>query len=86
MAIGEIFSARVERIVSGGRGFARKNGRPVFIGQSSPGDKLRARIVRESRDWAEAEPLEILEASPLRAEPVCPHYGICGGCSLQHLA
>jgi 23S rRNA (uracil1939-C5)-methyltransferase len=86
MAIGEIFSTRVERIVSGGRGFARKDGRPVFIGQSSPGDKLRARIIRESRDWAEAEPLEILEASPLRVEPVCPHYGICGACSLQHLA
>jgi 23S rRNA (uracil1939-C5)-methyltransferase len=86
MAIGEIFSARVERIVAGGKGFARKDGRPVFIGHSSPGDKLRVRIVRESRDWAEAETLEILEASPLRAEPACPCYGICGGCSLQHLA
>jgi 23S rRNA (uracil1939-C5)-methyltransferase len=86
MALGEIFSATVERIVAGGKGFARKGGRPVFIGQSSPGDRLRARIVRESRDWAEAEPLEILEASPLRAEPLCPRYGICGGCSLQHLA
>ncbi|MDR1636720.1 MAG: methyltransferase [Treponema sp.] len=86
MAIGEIFSTRVEGIVSGGRGLARKDGLPVFIGQSSPGDRLRARIVRESRDWAEAEPLEILEASPLRVEPLCPRYGICGGCSLQHLA
>jgi 23S rRNA (uracil1939-C5)-methyltransferase len=86
MAIGEIFSATVERIVAGGAGFARKGGRPVFIGLSSPGDRIRARIVRESRGWAEAEPLEILEASPLRTRPVCSHYGICGGCSLQHLA
>jgi 23S rRNA (uracil1939-C5)-methyltransferase len=86
MAIGEIFSATVERIVAGGAGFARKDGRPVFIGLSSPGDKVCARIVRESRGWVEAEPLEILEASPLRVRPDCPLYGICGGCSLQHLA
>jgi 23S rRNA (uracil1939-C5)-methyltransferase len=86
MAIGEIFTATVERIVAGGAGLARKDGRPVFIGLSSPGDQLRARISRENRDWAEAETLEILEASPGRIEPACPRYGICGGCSLQHIA
>jgi 23S rRNA (uracil1939-C5)-methyltransferase len=86
MAIGEIFSATVERIVSGGAGFARHQGRSVFIGLSSPGDRLRARIVREHRDWAEAEAVELIEASPLRTEAACPHYGSCGACSLQHLA
>ncbi|GHU79082.1 putative RNA methyltransferase [Spirochaetia bacterium] len=86
MAMGEIFTAPVEAIVSGGAGLARFEGRPVFIGLTAPGDMVRARIVREHSGWAEGEPAEIITPSPKRISPACPLFGICGGCSLQHLA
>jgi 23S rRNA (uracil1939-C5)-methyltransferase len=86
MATGEIFTAPVEQIGAGGAGVARHEGRPVFIGLTAPGDLITARIVREHSGWAQGELVEIIEPSPKRTNPACPLYGICGGCSLQHLA
>jgi len=85
MARGEIFSARVERIAAGGAGVAGYEGKRVFIELTAPQDLVRCQIKKDHKTWAEAELLEILEESPRRAEPVCPLYGRCGGCSLQHL-
>jgi 23S rRNA (uracil1939-C5)-methyltransferase len=53
---------------------------------SAPGDIVVGRIARENKNWAGAELVELTSPSPLRTEPSCPLYGICGGCSLQHLA
>jgi 23S rRNA (uracil1939-C5)-methyltransferase len=83
---GEIFSARVERLASGGAGIARHQGMTVFIGLCAPGDRLRAKITAVHKTWAEAELVSLEEPSPTRVEPPCPCYGLCGGCSLQHLA
>jgi len=85
MARGEIFSARVERIASGGAGVAGYEGKRVFIELTAPQDLVRCQIKKDHKTWAEAELLELLEESPRRAEPLCPLYGRCGGCSLQHL-
>ncbi|MDR1654939.1 MAG: methyltransferase [Treponema sp.] len=89
MSIGDIFACRVEKISSGGDGISflktTEGGKRVFIGLSAPGDGLVCRITREHPRRAEAEILEIHEASPLRMNPPCPLYGRCGGCSLQHL-
>jgi len=86
MARGEIFTARVEGVAAGGAGIARVEGKGVFIDLTAPGDLVRGRITKEHRSWAEAVLLEISEPSPLRAEPECPLFGRCGGCSLQHLS
>jgi 23S rRNA (uracil1939-C5)-methyltransferase len=86
MARGEIVTARVESIASGGAGIARVEGKSVFIDLTAPGDLVRCRVTREHRSWAEADVLEILEPSTLRASPLCPYFGRCGGCSLQHLS
>jgi 23S rRNA (uracil1939-C5)-methyltransferase len=85
MALGEIFTAPVERIVAGGAGMARVRGKSVFINLTAPGDIVTGRIRRENRDFARADLLEIREPSPERILPPCPLYGACGGCSLQHL-
>jgi 23S rRNA (uracil1939-C5)-methyltransferase len=53
---------------------------------TAPGDTVNGRITREHHGWDEGELLEIAEASPQRAVPVCSLYGSCGGCSLQHLS
>ena len=86
MARGEILSAQVESIAAGGAGITRLGGKVVLINLTAPGDRIKYRITNEKKTWAQGELLEILEASPQRIEPVCRHYGLCGGCSLQHLA
>jgi len=81
----ELLEARIETIASGGAGLARLDGKPVFIKGGIPGERLICRITRDHRSWAEAEMLEILDASPDRVHPVCAVYGTCGGCNLQHI-
>lgn len=69
-----------------GRGVARVEGKAVFVADALPGERVRARIVRKHRHFDEAQTEEVLRASPDRVEPRCMHYGVCGGCALQHLA
>ncbi|MDR2371137.1 MAG: methyltransferase [Treponema sp.] len=86
MPAGDLFTASIKEIAAGGGGAASAGGMTVFIDMTAPGDLVKARITREHGRWAKAELVEILEPSPLRIAPACPLYGICGGCSLQHLA
>jgi 23S rRNA (uracil1939-C5)-methyltransferase len=85
MAIGELFTAPVDRIAAGGAGVLTVRGKRVFMDRSAPGDRVCGRIVTENRRWARAELVELVEESPLRITPPCALYGRCGGCSLQHL-
>jgi 23S rRNA (uracil1939-C5)-methyltransferase len=85
MAMGEIFTAPVERIAAGGAGILNFQGKRIFMDRCAPGDTVTGRIVMENRRWARAELVELVEGSPSRVAPPCPLYGICGGCSLQHL-
>jgi 23S rRNA (uracil1939-C5)-methyltransferase len=61
-------------------------GKTVFIAGALPGERIRFRRTRRHRQHDEGELLELLEASPERVEPRCAHFGVCGGCALQHLA
>jgi 23S rRNA (uracil1939-C5)-methyltransferase len=81
----DLLQVRIESIAAGGAGLARVDGKPVFIKGGIPGERLVCNITKDHRSWAEAETLELLEASPDRVKPVCGIYGICGGCNLQHL-
>jgi 23S rRNA (uracil1939-C5)-methyltransferase len=85
MAIGETFVFQIGEIAAGGAGLAYREGLPVFVDGTAPGDTAAARITEEHRGWARAEPVEIINPSPDRVKPVCPLYGSCGGCSLQHI-
>jgi 23S rRNA (uracil1939-C5)-methyltransferase len=58
----------------------------VFVRGGLPGDTVRARLTKIKRSFAEAEATAILEASPWRVEPRCPHFGVCGGCASQSLS
>ena len=60
-------------------------GKTVFVAGALPGEKVsyRRRGFHKSHD--EAELVEVLEASPHRVTPRCAHFGVCGGCALQHL-
>jgi 23S rRNA (uracil1939-C5)-methyltransferase len=80
----------VTRIAAGGDGVARlSDGRVVFIPRTAPDDRVRMRegSFEGHRRFARAEVGEIVESSPGRVEPPCPHYthDHCGGCQLQHV-
>jgi 23S rRNA (uracil1939-C5)-methyltransferase len=70
----------------GGAAMGRdENGRPIFVPYTIPGETVRARLTDEKRHYARAGLLEIIEPSPDRVEPRCPHFGVCGGCHFQHM-
>lgn len=68
-----------------GKGVGRHEGVAVFVPNTAPGDRVRARIVRRKKRYREAKLLEILEPSPVRQTPLCRHAEVCGGCTWQHL-
>lgn len=72
---------KIVRVGGQGDGIAETAGGPVFAALTLPGETIRAEV-RDGR----AETVEIVEASPDRVAPLSPHYGDCGGCSLQHWA
>lgn len=71
----------IDRVGGQGDGIAATPEGPVFAPLTLPGERIRAEV-KDGR----AEQIEIVEASPDRIAPVSPHYGDCGGCSLQHWA
>jgi len=85
LAPGDELTLTIEDLAYGGRGVARVARRVIFVEGALPGERLRARVVRTRPAYAEAAVLEILTASPDRVTPPCEHYGVCGGCDLQHL-
>lgn len=68
-----------------GRGVGRSDGKTVFVHGALPGEQVVARVTRRHGRFDEAETLEVLRASPRRITPQCAHFGVCGGCSLQHI-
>lgn len=68
-----------------GKGLAKVDGLAVFVPNTTPGDKVKARIIKKKKKYREAKLLEILEPSPHRIEPKCRHANVCGGCSWQHI-
>ncbi|OQX36994.1 MAG: hypothetical protein B0D91_07850 [Oceanospirillales bacterium LUC14_002_19_P2] len=80
------FDLSIDSLTHDGRGVGRYKGRAVFVNQAVPGDTVTARVVKQKASLWEAELDRILVPSPQRQEPGCPRYGVCGGCSLQHLA
>ncbi|MGQ9707638.1 MAG: 23S rRNA (uracil(1939)-C(5))-methyltransferase RlmD [bacterium] len=76
----------IERLVPGGAGLAILNGLKVFVPFAAPEERVRAKIILRKADYAVARIEEIVDPSPLRRKPICPYYGRCGGCQLQHIS
>ncbi len=81
-----IVEVTVERILPGGAGLAHAEGRTLLIALAAPGDRVRVRVERVQGRVAFASITEIIEPSPVRVEPLCPYFGLCGGCDFQQLS
>ena len=68
-----------------GEGVVR-DGKAAFVAGALPGERIRFRRTRRHRQHDEAVLLEVLEPSASRVVPRCAHFGICGGCALQHMS
>lgn len=75
----------VEDMTTDGRGIIRADGKRIFVDGGISGEQLRFRRLRRHRDHDEAELVGIELASAQRTPPRCRYFGVCGGCSLQHL-
>lgn len=80
------FDCAVTDLASDGRGVARVEGKVVFVADALPGERVRAQRRKAGKQADEAVCLEVLEPAAERVVPACPHFGVCGGCVLQHLA
>jgi 23S rRNA (uracil1939-C5)-methyltransferase len=69
-----------------GRGVARIDGKTVFVAGALPGERALVHVTARHRSFDEARVETLLTRSAQRIEPRCPHFGICGGCALQHLS
>ncbi len=76
----------VDSLTNLGQGVARIDGWVVFVRFALPGERVRARVYRNDKNFSEADLVEVLEPSPYRVEPRCPLFGRCGGCQYQNLA
>ncbi len=74
----------IEKLVYGGDGLGHADGNTVFAPYVLPGEEIRAEVTSRKKKLVWAKPLEILKADPARVKPVCPHFGVCGGCHYQH--
>ncbi|EKE00731.1 MAG: hypothetical protein ACD_21C00285G0025 [uncultured bacterium] len=75
----------VESLSHDGRGVAHIDGKTIFLENALPDEKVSFVYTRRHNKFDEAKVVEILNPSPDRLIPKCPHFNICGGCSLQHL-
>jgi 23S rRNA (uracil1939-C5)-methyltransferase len=75
----------VETMAAEGKCVARLEGKVVFLEGGAPGDSVDAQVTKIKSSFLEAKVTRIREFSTNRAEPFCIHFGLCGGCSWQHI-
>jgi len=72
-------------IAEEGKGVAKADELVVFVDKAVPGDIVDVKIVKKKKNFAEAVIETLHTGSPLRTDPFCQHFGVCGGCKWQHM-
>jgi 23S rRNA (uracil1939-C5)-methyltransferase len=73
----------VENFAAEGKSIARLEGKVLFIEKAVPGDVVDVQIFKKKKNYLEGVAVKVHKYSSLRADPFCPHFGICGGCKWQ---
>lgn len=85
LTIDQMIEGKIETIAFGGEGIFRYQGFVVFVPFTAVGDHILCRVSEIKRSFAKGIVIELIDASQDRTPPLCPYFGICGGCQLQHL-
>jgi 23S rRNA (uracil1939-C5)-methyltransferase len=75
----------IEKLIYGGDGLTHHEGSTVFVPFVLPAERVAVSAVEQKKKFIRARVDKLLEASPQRTLPPCPHFGICGGCNYQHI-
>ena len=75
----------IESLDHEARGVTRLDGKTIFVEGALPGECVEYASYRRKPSYELARTLRVLTPSPMRVTPRCPHFGVCGGCSMQHL-
>ena len=75
----------IEKLVYGGYGLAKYKSKVILVRYAAPREIVDAEVLEEKRDYAEALTKRVVLSSNVRRDVPCPHYGMCGGCQLQHI-
>jgi 23S rRNA (uracil1939-C5)-methyltransferase len=81
----KLITLDIESLDLEGQGIAHRDGKVVFVEGALPGERVVARITRRKPSYDKAVTERVLRASAQRTVPPCPHFGVCGGCAMQHL-
>ena len=85
MKINDEYIVEIEKVTNLGAGIAKVEGFVIFIDNTCPKDKVKIRITKVNKSFANAEVIEIIEPSPYRVKPFCPMQKVCGACQLQFI-
>lgn len=79
------YIVNIEKMIYGGNSLARIDDFPIFINSGCPNDKVKIKITNLNKRFANAEIVEIIEASEHRIKPICALHNVCGSCNWQHI-
>lgn len=80
-----LITLQVESLDQEGNGVGHHEGKVVFLRGGMPGETVRAVVVRRKPRFDVAEVVAVDHESSSRVRPRCPHFGVCGGCAMQHI-
>ena len=75
----------IEKLSNLGFGIAKVDGLVIFVESTCPGDKVKIKITKLNKNWANGQVVEIVEKSQHRVDPPCAMQNVCGGCQLQFI-
>jgi 23S rRNA (uracil1939-C5)-methyltransferase len=78
-------SVEIETIAAEGKAIAHINGKVLFVPHAIPGDIVDVQVKIKRKGYLEGYVVNMIKPSPIRTEPFCEHYGLCGGCKWQPL-
>ena len=76
----------IDDLTTAGEGIGSIDGLKVFVFGPLPGEEVEVEITEQKKRYAKGVLKKILHSSDQRVDPVCPHFGICGGCQIMHLS